>query len=99
MRALYLGLGAVILYCLVQSIRFRMAAWQQRASSPDMMHAATGVALDNEELMKEAFLTEAGREHRFKHRTYDAVGILAAGTLILLWLGETGLLERFLERM
>lgn len=99
MTILYIFLFLVVGYCLFQSVRFRLAAWGERASVPDLGRVATGVALDSERAIEDAFLTGEGRRLMYNHRVYDAVGVLAAVTLILLWMNETGLLDALLARV
>ena len=92
MTVLYLFLGAVVVYCLVQSVRFRIATWQHRTLTPDVDRVVDALARDSDVAMENAFLTEEGRKLNFRQRAYDFVGLLAALALALLWLGEKGII-------
>ena len=82
---LYTFLAAVVVYCLIQSVRFRLARLQHRTSRPDLS-----------QLGEEAWLTEKGRALYRKHRFYDTVGLMAAIALLMIWASDSGVLEAVL---
>lgn len=91
---LYLFLGAVAIYSLIQSVRFRLARLEHRRNRPDLWRLA---GAETEHDVEEAMLTDEGRKLYSSHRIYDAVGILALITLFLAWASRSGVLDIILD--
>lgn len=99
MTIVYIFLFLVVGYCLFQSVRFRLATWGERTRVPDIGKMASGLTLGRKHAVEDSFLTDEGRRLMYNHRVYDAVGVLAAVTLILLWMNENGLLDALLAQV
>ncbi len=97
MTLLYIFLTLVVVYCLFQSIRFKVLKWGERKTAPSVGDLAAAAVSHRETAVEEAFLTRKGRHHLFKERAYDMVGVLAALALIFLWMQNTGLLDQILN--
>jgi hypothetical protein len=91
---MYLFLAVVVVYCLIQSVRFRVARLKHRADRPDLRAFVTA---DPEHAVEEALLTEKGRDLYHTHKFYDAVGVMAALAFLMIWASDSGVLEAVLE--
>lgn len=97
MTALYAFLGLVVVYCLYQSVRFRMRTWGERKKGVSMAAIAIANLSGDPHDREEVRLTPEGVRSYRTHLRYDFIGVLAAIALLLLWGTQTGALDAFMS--
>ena len=91
---MYLFLAVVVVYCLIQSVRYRVARLKHRTDRPDLR---TLVMADPEHAVEESMLTAKGQDLYHNYLLYDAVGVMAALAFLMIWASDSGVLAAVLE--